>query len=490
MTCVAAGESAAVQCNVGWSLQDGACEPSCSGHSCEGNSICVDGSDTPVPSCVCIPGYYSRLATEPAPRAIPEGWSEGPAPPPPPPAPARIVLTTPSPPPPPLVFMNETQAAPRTLPPMDTLGGFSPFCTDGTDQPVANCAPEDVKYVYFMPITQEARLDTMKANFESTLIQQLWIDSQTREVEVEFVVYNGNMQLFAIVLVTFKFDTAGGVSSSTSVTCLDLEVNGRKSAWSFYHLLELATLIYVVVNGFGELKDLYDAWKYHGSVFAYFTSIWNYFDLAQVAVFAFCAIYWIRLFLVMSEIEISNRFDWSDADVSAAQQVTLDRDCARADLAGDKCSPRNLLIELIDKIHEADGYFLVYKVCTIINLYLSLVRVFKYARFQAQLSMVNRTLSMASEGLLHFCLMLGLVMWVTAAQLKLIYGRELQQATTYIESINLSFQMALGAYPEEAADLKDHDGIPWYFCALYFCAYDNSCMYTPCLNRIGVAKRT
>lgn len=444
---------------------------SCSGDSCQGDSVCVDGTVTADPSCVCSPGYYSRLATGPAPRSIPAGWSEGPAPTPPSPPPTRAVVTAPPPPAPPLVFVNTTQAPPPPPPPLDTLGGFTPSCADGTDQPVENCNPDDVEYVYFIPITQEAQLDAMKSKFQSTLIQQLWIDSQTRDVTVEFVVYNGNLRLFAIVQVLFEFNTAGGVSTETSVTCLDLEVNGRRSAWSAYHLLEFATVIYVLANAVGELKDLYDAWKVHGSVLAYFTSIWNYFDIAQVATFTFCSIYWLRLFLVMSEIEISNRFDWSDAAVSAGQQVTLDRDCARAGLSAEQCSPRNLLIDLMDKIHTADGYFLFYKVCTILNLYLTLVRIFKFARFQPQLSMVNRTLSNASEGLIHFLLMFLLVFWVTAAQLKLIYGRELEQANSYMESLNLSFLMALGAFPDETADLKDHDGIPWYLCALYFCAF-------------------
>ena len=53
-----------------------------------------------------------------------------------------------------------------------------------------------------------------------------------------------------------------------------------------------------------------------------------------------------------------------------------------SDFVGDKCSPRNLLIDLMDKIHEADSYFLFYKICTIVNLYLTLVRIFNFARFQ------------------------------------------------------------------------------------------------------------
>ena len=394
------------------------------------------------------------------------------------------MTVTAAPPPPPLVFVNTTQAAPPPPPAADSFGGFTPSCTDPNgegypNQPVDECDPNYVEYVYFVPITQEAQVNAIKANVSSKLTKELWVDSQTKDVKVEFVVYNGNLQLFAIVDVYFEFDIAGGVSSSSSVTCLDLEVNGRKSAWSLYHLLEFATVIYVMVNGAGEIKDLYDAWKFHGSVLAYFTSVWNYFDLAQVAVFTFCGVYWFRLFLIMDTIEISNRFDWSDAVVSAGQQVTLDRDCERVDLSGSDCTPRNLLVDLITKIHVADDYFTFYKICTILNLYLSLVRIFKFARFQPQLSMVNRTLKNASEGLIHFIIMLVAVVWVTAAQLKLIYGRDLREASSYLESLNLSFKMMLGAYMDETADLNSYGGVPIWMSALYFCASDLTSLALP-----------
>ena len=101
VTCIALGGSEAVECSAGWSLQDGACVASCSGHSCQGDSVCVDGTVTADPSCVCSTGYYSRLATGPAPRSIPAGWSEGPAPTPPSPPPTRAVVTAPPPPAPP-----------------------------------------------------------------------------------------------------------------------------------------------------------------------------------------------------------------------------------------------------------------------------------------------------------------------------------------------------------------------------------------------------
>ena len=189
--------------------------------------VCASGCPATVSNCVhrpsassdfacgCAPGYYSRLALQPAPRQIPSGWSEGSAPTPVP-APARVTVHVASPAPVPIVFVNTTEPAPPPPPAPNLLGGFTPSCRDlAVDIKTQSdlCDPDDVVFQYFMPITQEAQVDAMKTGFNEQLVQQLWIDSQSKDVEVQFVIYNGNLQLFAVTTVVFEFDKAGGVSS-------------------------------------------------------------------------------------------------------------------------------------------------------------------------------------------------------------------------------------------------------------------------------------
>ena len=467
VTCTTASDSVAASCDSNYAVDEdaGTCVESCGGAGVDCASTvsqCVDqqlAGTTYDFSCSCAAGYYSRLALVPATREIPEGWSEGTAPAPPP-APVRPPPPPPAPPPPPPVFVNTTVAPPPPPPPPNLLGGFWPSCADSTIAyaDIETCEEGDVQYQYFMPITQEARVEAMKTDFKTNLVQQLWIDSQTKDVEVEFVIYNGNLQLFAVTKVTFEFDQAGGVSSSTVVTPLDLEVQGRNSVFSWLHLAELALLFYVVLTAFGEFKDLYDAHKFQGTFLAYFESVWNYFDLAQIVCFTACAFNWISLFFVMGNITISQRFDWSDSTqgMTAAEVVAywssndgqkLMADCDLKSIGADECSAQMILVELISLIHSADSFFEAYTILSVLNLFLTLVRVFKFARFQPQLSMVNRTLSHAATSLWHFLLMLLLVGWVMCSQAKLLYGRDIEGFSSWLQSINTFLLMSLGAYP-------------------------------------------
>ena len=61
--------------------------------------------------------------------------------------------------------------------------------------------------------------------------------------------------------------------------------------------------------------------------------------------------------------------------------------------------------------------------------------------------MVNRTLGWAATSLWHFLLMLLLVGWVMCSQAKLLYGRDIEGFSSWLQSINTFLLMSLGAYP-------------------------------------------
>ena len=470
-------DSRAETCAPGYTLISGACAVACAGpNDCAATvSNCANRPSALHDfSCECAAGHYSRLGLEAAPRAMPAGWTEGQAPQPSP-TPTRPRDSVNVPAPAPIIIVANITPPARAPPPPNSLGGFTPSCAQRST-PLKDCAPDDVTYQFFMPITQDGQVDAIKSSFAQQLVEQLWVDSQTKDVQIEFVIYNGNLQLFAVTTVTFEFNSAGGMSSSIAVTPLDLEVNGRYEYYHPWYLMEFALVLYIVVTGMGEVKDLWEAHKYHGTAWAYFSSPWNYFDLAQLAAFVFCGVRWLDLFDVMAKINISQRFDWGDSAgntqgerdafwLTSSGQLLL-RDCEAAGISdrGD-CTPQVLLVDLIDKIHTADQLFGTYKTATVGNLFLTLVRVFKFARFHPHLSMVSRTLTHAKDGLVHFLLLMTVVMWVMAAQLKVIYGRELETASTWGQSLNLFFLMSLGAFPDETADVANNSwlAILWFY---------------------------
>ena len=158
-----------------------------------------------------------RAAAAPA-KVVPAGWvGSANTPPPPPPPPVKVnvavtatVVNTD-------ISVNDTTVALISL---KGLKGFTPRCDSAETQ----CAIDDKRFIYFIAITQEVQLEKQQLEFQHDLIDQLWIDPQTRDVEVRFIVYNGNLGLFAIVSIQFEFLLGGEIAYSININPLDLEL--------------------------------------------------------------------------------------------------------------------------------------------------------------------------------------------------------------------------------------------------------------------------
>jgi hypothetical protein len=87
--------------------------------------------------------------------------------------------------------------------------------------------------------------------------------------------------------------------------------------------LELLIFIYIGVNAFTEVKELYT------ERLAYFSDAWNYFDIINICLYAVAAVTWAALMIIASLITIPNKFNMKDASsriqLFDTMQVGVDR---------------------------------------------------------------------------------------------------------------------------------------------------------------------
>jgi len=199
-----------------------------------------------------------------------------------------------------------------------------------------NCEDEDKQFMYFIEITQDQEVARIQEKMQTNLIDQLWIDGQTRSVEIRFATYNGNLGLFTIVQVQFTFDLGGKVSKDIEVTILDLElvhstyatadgvVHEYGTGWEDFRIvLEFAVIVGVMLIVVGEIKDLRDTKMMLGSYRFYFASMWNVIDVAHITLYVLSIVYWLRMFISARSIEPPQHFDWSeDCKKRKLQEVT------------------------------------------------------------------------------------------------------------------------------------------------------------------------
>ena len=71
-----------------------------------------------------------------------------------------------------------------------------------------------VQNLHFQKNITEAMLAELKKN--------LWIDRGTRFLTLDFTVYNGNINLFAVVKLYFEFPATGGVRPNSDIQIIKL----------------------------------------------------------------------------------------------------------------------------------------------------------------------------------------------------------------------------------------------------------------------------
>nr|XP_002733735.2 PREDICTED: polycystic kidney disease protein 1-like 2-like [Saccoglossus kowalevskii] len=150
-----------------------------------------------------------------------------------------------------------------------------------------------------------------------------WIDQRTRAVFLEFIVYNGNENIFSFVTYLTEFKESGIVRKSwrvDSVTCLGL--NG--SVTIACHVIFLLLVIYVVYRLCIRI--------YHGGL-TFFTSFWNWWYVVLVVfLLVVVDIFFTRMstaHLALNEIKAGLDVVRSTRDVDMC--AALEERCQRVD---------------------------------------------------------------------------------------------------------------------------------------------------------------
>ena len=81
------------------------------------------------------------------------------------------------------------------------------------------------------------------------------------------------------------------------------------------------------------------------------------------------------------------------------------------------------LLSMTNHMMSARDSFIMYKLCTSINLFVLLALFFKFARHQERLAIVNKTFKYALPDLMHFFIILGVIVVFFVASARVIFVR-------------------------------------------------------------------
>lgn len=294
------------------------------------------------------------------------------------------------------------------------------------------------------------------------MIYGLMIDDvKTEKVTAQVVVYNAELGYFGNVMVFFEFTDGGKIEVSHSVNTIRVELYETPEDWGRF-AMEVLLAVGAVYSVYEEVMDFISSKKTKGSYMAYFASMWNYIDVASIAIHLATIIMWFI-------------FSWSRA---RAFEPDIHYDIYKnieASAFITKLRIPNEFPEMGDMFLEMKNlvdYMQLYMTLSGINIILILGRILKLMDFQPRLGVITHTLSLAFADLMHFFVIFIMVFMGYAFIGHVIFGFQSVHFSDMTHSTNSLFQNLLGDITYFLEDFKNASGITFFVGMIYFYSFN------------------
>jgi hypothetical protein len=230
-----------------------------------------------------------------------------------------------------------------------------------------------------------------------------FLSKETRELRLDFTVYNENKRLFCSVTYVIAFFESGMVQASVNVGSVNIE---NYDGFSLRLLCEILVCIKVVLQCVDEMRE---AWEI--GLIQHFYSLWNWIDFLRIFFFVLC----ITCYAQMLNDPVAKRLTLP----LPADQIFVD------------FSNLSTLTQ-------------VYVRRCAVTILLCLMSVLKYMRHSQTYGTLAITLSYAGPEILRFLLMFSLVNMTFTVMGLLMFGNQLEEFSTISASLQTLVMMMTG----------------------------------------------
>jgi len=215
-------------------------------------------------------------------------------------------------------------------------------------------------------------------------------------------------------------------------------------------VMEILLAAGVALAAYMEIKEAWNTYKETGSIFAHFSSFWNYIDALSIGLnIAACIIWWDFVFSNALAFKCDLRYDVYKDLASPARILQYNHENplnAESEQAlGDSYGAQlDDLVSMYNQIDKMTQMQLLYMTLNGINIMLMLLRILKLMDFQPRMGVVTRSLGLAASDLGHFFILAMIIFVGYAMMAHLIFGYSIQKFSTLGEAINTCFEILLG----------------------------------------------
>ncbi|EKX48586.1 hypothetical protein GUITHDRAFT_136691 [Guillardia theta CCMP2712] len=279
---------------------------------------------------------------------------------------------------------------------------------------------ENGGYKTFLALADGPARNQQKVQF---LQDYRWLDTFTRKVEISFAVYNGMLHMFTFVKIRFGFSVSGtflpfNTKGGTMVDIKSINMEPYRIAQTHgclktvEELDKTAAEVFITQGWSGIVKEDENGKEIsEGGLLAFLTDKWTLVDALNYILF----VYYIVL------------------RISLIQMITHENNVIKV--------PTNRY-ELI--LERASAIIRMQLFGNFFNILLSLLRCFKFYRFQPRLAIINNTIETSIPDLYHFLLMFITCLFGFAVMSHVLFGPQMKIFATLGDALGTGWMM----YPQ------------------------------------------
>jgi hypothetical protein len=286
-------------------------------------------------------------------------------------------------------------------------------------------------------------------------------DVKTEKVTAQIVVYNAELGYFGNVMVFFEFTEGGKIEVSHSVNTIKVELYESTDDWVRF-AMEILLTIGAVHSVYAEVMDLVESKRTRGSYLAYFSSVWNYIDVASISIHIGTIFMWFT-------------FGWKlAADFSPDIHYDIYKNLEASAFLPNLKVPNQMaeMGALFLEMKDLVTYLQLYMTLSGINIILMLARILKLMDFQPRLGVITHTLALATADLMHFFVIFIMIFMGYAFIGHVIFGYASEHFSDMTASVNSLFQNLLGDITYFMEDFKLQNGLTFVVGMIYFYSFN------------------
>ena len=277
---------------------------------------------------------------------------------------------------------------------------------------------------------------------ESAALMQYAIDgdmldpTRTKALTALLLTYNGELDYFCLSRVQFVFDR-GYIQVSQATNSLRLDLYSGSQADNLLLAGEIILCLLILGAVAMEGLDCWETSREAGTIAAYFASVWNYIDVASLALFCVTTvIWWSTYFGKTAHFAPQQRYDvYANIDAPVNRLQLSNGGAGLIEVA-----------QMYQDITAIAGDYQLYAALHGINIVLSLLRMLKMMNFQPRLGVITHTVFEAAQDLGHFFVIFLVFFFMLTMVAHLMFGFYVAWFADLAVAINTSFTSILGDF--------------------------------------------